>query len=41
VKRDAGDPRRIETKAIPAEVVARLKHAENEQAEIEKADGII
>jgi 4-hydroxybenzoyl-CoA thioesterase len=41
VKRDADDPRRIETKPIPAEVVARLKQAENEQAETEQADSTI
>jgi 4-hydroxybenzoyl-CoA thioesterase len=41
VKRNAGDPRRIEAKPIPAEVVARLKQAEIEQAEIEQADSTI
>ena len=41
MKRDAGDSRRIETKPIPAEVVARLKQAENEQAGIEQADSTI
>jgi 4-hydroxybenzoyl-CoA thioesterase len=37
-KRDAGDPGRIKKQPIPAEVVARLKQAENEQAETEQAD---
>ena len=37
-KRDAGDPWRIKKQPIPAEVVARLKQAENEQAEPEQAD---
>ena len=37
-KRDAGDPWRIKKQPIPAEVVARLKQAENEQAETEQAD---
>ena len=37
-KCDAGDPRRIKKQPIPAEVVARLKQAENEQAETEQAD---
>jgi 4-hydroxybenzoyl-CoA thioesterase len=37
-KRDAGDPWRIKKQPIPAEVVARLKQAENEQAEAEQAD---
>jgi 4-hydroxybenzoyl-CoA thioesterase len=37
-KRDAGDPGRIKKQPIPAEVVARLKQAENEQAGTEQAD---
>ena len=37
-KRDAGDPGRIKKQPIPAEVVARLKQAENEQSETEQAD---
>jgi 4-hydroxybenzoyl-CoA thioesterase len=37
-KRDAGDPWRIKKQPIPAEVVARLKQAENKQAETEQAD---
>ena len=37
-KRDAGDPWRIKKQPIPAEVVARLKQAENEQSETEQAD---
>ena len=37
-KRDAGDPGRIKKQSIPAEVVARLKQAENEQSETEQAD---
>jgi 4-hydroxybenzoyl-CoA thioesterase len=32
VKRDAGDPRRVETQPIPAAVIARLKKADTEQA---------
>ena len=38
-KRDAGDPRHIQRQPIPADVVARLRHAANEQAETEQADG--
>jgi 4-hydroxybenzoyl-CoA thioesterase len=41
MKRDAGDPRRMQSQPIPAEVVARLKQAENEQAETEQADSTI
>ena len=33
VARDAGDPRRVETKPIPAAVIARLKRAETEQVD--------
>jgi 4-hydroxybenzoyl-CoA thioesterase len=33
LKRDAGDPRRIDTQPIPTEVIARLKQAETEQVE--------
>jgi 4-hydroxybenzoyl-CoA thioesterase len=36
-----GDPRHMQTRPIPAEVVARLKQAENEQAETEQADSTI
>jgi 4-hydroxybenzoyl-CoA thioesterase len=36
-----GDPRHMRTQPIPAEVVARLKQAENEQAETEQADSTI
>lgn len=38
-KRDASDPRHIQRQPIPADVVARLRHAANEQAETEQADG--
>ena len=41
VKRDAGNPRRMQPQPIPAEVVSRLKQAENEQAETEQADSTI
>ena len=41
VKRDAGNPRRMQPQPIPAEVVSRLKQAENEQAETERADSTI
>jgi 4-hydroxybenzoyl-CoA thioesterase len=33
VARNAGDPRRVEKKPIPAAVIARLKQAETEQAD--------
>jgi 4-hydroxybenzoyl-CoA thioesterase len=36
-----GDSRHMQTRPIPAEVVARLKQAENEQAETEQADSTI
>jgi 4-hydroxybenzoyl-CoA thioesterase len=35
------DSRHMQTRPIPAEVVARLKQAENEQAETEQADSTI
>lgn len=38
VKRDAGNPRRMQPQPIPPEVVSRLKQAENEQAKTERAD---
>ena len=41
VKRDAGNPRRMQPQPIPAEVVSRLKQAENEQAKTERADSTI
>ena len=41
VKRDAGNPRRMRPQPIPPEVVSRLKQAENEQAETERADSTI
>ena len=41
VKRDAGNPRRMQPQPIPPEVVSRLKQAENEQAETERADSTI
>ena len=41
VKRDAGNPRRMRPQPIPPEVVSRLKQAENEQANTERADSTI
>ena len=41
VKRDAGNPRRMQPQPIPPEVVSRLKQAENEQAKTERADSTI
>src|SRR6516162_2309197 len=41
VKRDAGNPRRMQPQPIPPEVVSRLKQAENEQANTERADSTI